>query len=174
VTNGVYTTGDQTISGVKTFNGNRVQVSSASNALFEMHVPGTAARAWYVSTDSITRLAVTNGAGSASTVLLSVDGSGNFTALGDITSSSDERLKSDIRTIDNALEKVKQLRGTSYVKDGKNSIGVIAQEVETVFPEVVLDDADGYKSVAYGNLVGVLIEAVKELSARVEQLEGSK
>jgi len=99
---------------------------------------------------------------------------GSLIVAGDITSNSDERLKSDIRTIDGALEKVKQLRGTAYVKDGKDSIGVIAQEVEKVFPEVVLDGSDGFKSVAYGNLVGVLIEAVKELSARVEQLEGSK
>ena len=68
------------------------------------------------------------------------------------------------------LDKVNALRGVSYTKDGENSIGVIAQEVQKVIPEVVQDNEE-YLSVAYGNLVGVLIEAVKELSAEVEALK---
>jgi len=96
---------------------------------------------------------------------------GNITASGNITSNSDARLKSDVRTISNALQIVKALRGTAYVKDGKASIGLIAQEVEKVLPQVVEEGANGYLSVAYGNLVSVLIEAVKELSAKVEEIE---
>lgn len=98
-----------------------------------------------------------------------LDNSGNFTATGDVTAYSDVRLKSDIQTIANALEIVKRLRGTAYVKDGKASIGVIAQEVQQVIPQVVHENSDGYLSVAYGNMVAVLIEAVKELDAKVER-----
>jgi hypothetical protein len=94
---------------------------------------------------------------------------GNFTATGDVTAFSDERLKTNIRTVDNALDKVSNMRGVYFDKDGKASVGVIAQEVEKVIPEVVLDGE--YKSVAYGNLVGVLIEAIKELKAKIEILE---
>lgn len=95
---------------------------------------------------------------------------GNFTATGNVTAYSDERLKSDIVTISDALAKVKALRGVNFTKDGEASTGVIAQEVQKVIPEVVQQN-DEYLSVAYGNLVGVLIEAVKELSAEVEALK---
>jgi hypothetical protein len=94
---------------------------------------------------------------------------GDFTAVGNITAYSDERLKSNIRTIDNALDKVKHLRGVYFDKDGKAGLGVIAQEVEKVIPEVVLQ-GDEYKSVAYGNIVGVLIEAIKEQDSTINSL----
>lgn len=95
--------------------------------------------------------------------------SASITAAGNITAYSDERLKTNINTIDKALDKVLQLRGVSFKKDGVDSIGVIAQEVEKVIPEVVMNGE--YKSVAYGNLVGLLIEAVKELQQRLNVLE---
>jgi cytoskeletal protein CcmA (bactofilin family) len=95
---------------------------------------------------------------------------GDFTAAGNVTAYSDERLKSDIVTIPDALDKVCKLRGVNFTKDGEASTGVIAQEVQKVIPEVVLQ-GDEYLSVAYGNLVGVLIEAVKELKAEVETLK---
>jgi hypothetical protein len=91
---------------------------------------------------------------------------GAITASGDITAFSDERLKSDIQTIDNALDKVMNMRGVSYTKQAEKGIGVIAQEVEKVLPEVVTDGE--FKSVAYGNMVGVLIEAIKELKAEID------
>jgi hypothetical protein len=100
---------------------------------------------------------------------LDVSVANNFTAAGDITAFSDMRLKSNVTTIQNALTKVSQLRGVNYTKDSRNSIGVIAQEVEKIIPEVVITDE--YKSVAYGNLVGLLIEAIKELQDRVCKLE---
>lgn len=91
----------------------------------------------------------------------------------DVTSSSDERIKTNIQTIDNALEKVTQLRGASFIKNGKESIGVIAQEVEEIVPEVVVTgkDEEGLKSVAYGNMVGLLIEAVKEQQKEIDRLK---
>lgn len=100
---------------------------------------------------------------------------GSITASGDITAFSDERVKKDVEVIDGALDKVKQVRGVTFVrtdeKDGKRHAGVIAQEVEKVLPEVIHENEDGMKSVAYGNMVGLLIEAVKELTAKVEMLE---
>jgi hypothetical protein len=101
------------------------------------------------------------------------DVSGNFTAAGTVSGGSDARLKTDVQTIDGALDKVSAMRGVSFVwKDtGQRSIGVIAQEVAEVVPEVVHEGANGYLSVAYGNMVGVLIEAVKELRDEVLQLK---
>lgn len=95
------------------------------------------------------------------------------TAIGDVTAFSDERLKENITTIPNALEKVMSLRGVSFDKDGNRNIGVIAQEVEQVVPEVVKteDDEMGTKSVAYGNLVGLLIQAIKEQQAEIDSLK---
>ena len=101
----------------------------------------------------------------------------NITATGtvqgaEVTATSDERLKSDIETIDNALDKVMNMRGVSYVKQAEKGIGVIAQEIEKVLPEVVTDGE--YKSVAYGNIVGVLIEAIKEQQKQIDELKKDK
>jgi hypothetical protein len=98
----------------------------------------------------------------------------SLTASGNITAFSDERLKSDIQTFSNALATVGALRGVSFIKDGKAQVGVIAQEVQKVLPQVVQENDNSYLSVAYGNIVGVLIEAVKELKAEVEELKRSK
>ena len=67
---------------------------------------------------------------------------------------------------------VGDMRGVYFIKDGEAGTGVIAQEVENILPEVVKDGE--YKSVAYGNMVGILIEAIKELKAEVEKLKESK
>jgi hypothetical protein len=90
----------------------------------------------------------------------------------EVTATSDERLKSDIKTIDNALEKVMNMRGVSYIKQAEKGVGVIAQEIEKVLPEVVTDGE--YKSVAYGNIVGVLIEAIKEQQKQIDELKKDK
>ena len=96
--------------------------------------------------------------------------SGDFTATGNVTAYSDERLKSNIQTIENAVDTVKALRGVTFEKDGKPSLGVIAQEVHKVLPELV-HVGDEYMSVAYGNMVGVLIEAIKEQQAQIDELK---
>ena len=108
-----------------------------------------------------------------SQVRMTIDHLGNVAAVGDVTAYSDARLKSDVVTIEGALGKVSQLRGVDYIKDGKPSTGVIAQEVEAVIPEVVhtADDEMGTKSVAYGNMAGLFIEAIKELKAEVATLK---
>jgi hypothetical protein len=89
-------------------------------------------------------------------------------------SSSDARLKSEVETIAGALAIVSALRGVRFTMDGSRQIGVIAQEVEAVLPEVVRDNEAGQLSVAYGNITGLLIEAVKELTARVAALEEAR
>ena len=100
--------------------------------------------------------------------------SGGITASGDIESTSDRRVKTDIRTIDHALDKVLQLRGAFFKKYNKKSVGVIAQEVEEILPEVVSvpDGESGLRSVAYGNMVGLLIEAIKEQQTQIDELKG--
>ena len=100
----------------------------------------------------------------------------NVTAFG---SPSDIRLKENIEVIPNALDKVSQLQGITfnYKKDGKKSTGLIAQELEKVLPEVVYDtheignDDEEFKAVRYGNTVGLLVEAIKELKTKVEELK---
>lgn len=85
----------------------------------------------------------------------------------DITMFSDERKKTNIEPIPNALEKILKLEGVTFdkVDDGtRRHAGIIAQEVEKVLPEVVYTDEDGMKSVAYGNMIALLIEAIKELA----------
>jgi hypothetical protein len=104
-----------------------------------------------------------------------LDVDGTIRATGDVIAYSDARVKDNIKTIDNALEKTTKLRGVSYtrndIEDKSTKIGVIAQEVLEVLPEVVSKDDEGKYSVSYGNIVGVLIEAIKELEARVKELE---
>jgi len=96
---------------------------------------------------------------------------GSWTSVGNVTAYSDVRLKSNIQTIESGLDKVCAMRGVTFEKDGVAGLGVIAQEVEAIIPEVVMTHNDGIKSVAYGNIVGVLIEAIKELKDKVESLE---
>jgi len=144
VTNGVYTIGNQTIGGIKTFNNGTASTNTTTGSIV-----------------------ITGGLG----VSGAINTGGAINAGGDVTAFSDERLKTNIKTITSPLDKVLALRGVSFEKDGKSSIGVIAQEIEKVIPEVVHDGE--FKSVAYGNLVGLLIEAIKELKAELDELKGS-
>ena len=101
---------------------------------------------------------------------------GALVASGNVTAFSDAKLKTDIHTINDALGIVGKLRGVYYkwLSNGESDIGVIAQEVEAVVPEVVKETQDGIKTVDYGRLVGVLINAVNELKAEVEELKNAK
>jgi hypothetical protein len=95
--------------------------------------------------------------------------SGQVTAA-DINSSSDKRLKKNIKTVTSALDTVNALRGVTFEwKEGNGkAIGLIAQEVKEVLPEIVSADDNGYLGIRYTNLVGVLVEAIKELKADFE------
>ena len=126
----------------------------------------------YSTTDTNTTYTAGNGLSlSGTTFSMSGSYTGSFTATGDVTAYSDRRFKHNIVTVENALDKVTQLRGVLYEKDGRESLGVIAQEVEEVIPQVVHTDTEGMKSVAYGNIVGVLIEAIKEQQTLITQLQ---
>ena len=116
-----------------------------------------------------------------------ITNAGNITTEGNITafgSVSDERLKENIEVIENSVEKIKKLKGVTftYKKDKKKGTGLIAQDLQKVLPEAVYttetiaDEVNGQKSnehlaIHYGNTVGLLVEAIKELEARVKELE---
>jgi hypothetical protein len=101
-----------------------------------------------------------------------VSTSGSFTASGDVTAFSDARVKENIVTIDNALEKTLALRGVYYNRTDKDDksqkVGVIAQEIQQVLPQVVQEQPDGMLGVSYGNMAGLFIEAIKEQQAQIE------
>ena len=110
------------------------------------------------------------------TVTGGVSVTGDMTASGNVTAYSDAKLKTEIHTINDALGIVGKLRGVNYkwLSNGQSDIGVIAQEVEEVIPEVVKETEDGTKTVDYSRIVSVLINAVNELKAEVEELKGGK
>jgi hypothetical protein len=104
---------------------------------------------------------------------------GEVRSTGDVIAyySSDERLKDNIKPIENALAKIESIGGYTYEWNDNQStyegsdIGVIAQEIEAIAPELVIDRETGYKAVKYEKLVAILIEGIKELSAKVNELE---
>jgi collagen type VII alpha len=109
--------------------------------------------------------------------LFTMDRSGNFTASADITAYSDSRIKTDIKRIEGALDKVCKIGGytftrTDEVSRGQRQAGVLAQELLEVLPEVVrVNEETGYYTVSYGNITALLIEALKEEKSKREALE---
>jgi hypothetical protein len=89
----------------------------------------------------------------------------------DVTAFSDRRQKTNIERIENALDKVCQLSGYTFIHNGERKTGVIAQEVKDVLPEAVYGSEETSYSVAYGNLAGILIEAIKEIKNEIQQLK---
>lgn len=129
---------------------------------------GTGGTDWYNST--------------AGTRIMFLDNSGNVTFAGNVTANSDIRLKTNIKQLTNGLEIVRKLRGVSFdwIESGEHSIGVIAQEVEAILPEVVLTtqerkpgatESREIKSVDYSKMVSVLIEAIKEQQSEIDELK---
>ena len=98
----------------------------------------------------------------------SVSVSGNINAAGEIASQSDERLKSNIKIISGAVDKVKNLQGVTFTfkADNRPSTGLLAQDVQNVMPEAVTQNGD-YLYVSYGNLLGLIVEAIKELDKKI-------
>lgn len=124
------------------------------------------------------------------TLAMSGNYTGDFTVAGEIRAtgniiaahSSDSRLKENIEKINNSLDKISSLSGYTFnwneKAEGRNTdlkdVGVIAQEVEAVMPEIVIDRIDGYKAVYYEKLIPLLIESIKELKGRIEKLENEE
>jgi hypothetical protein len=114
--------------------------------------------------------------------------SNEIRSTGEITAyySSDIRLKENVEILSSALEKVQEIRGVEFdwtdehlaTRGGedkyfvrKHDVGVIAQEVESVLPEIVVDRDDGFKAVRYEKMIPLLIEAIKDLNKKVSQIE---
>jgi len=143
--------------------------NTSTVACMSFHRTGAYAINMGLGTDNVFRI----GGWSASNNAFQMDGSGNLTMLNNVTAYSDARLKKDIVKIDNAIDKVQQLNGYTYTRTdtGSRQCGVIAQEVMKVLPEVVMGSEETNYSVAYGNMVGLLIEAIKEQQEQINRLE---
>tara|TARA_R110001592_G_scaffold60664_1_gene184634 strand:+ start:620 stop:3079 length:2460 start_codon:yes stop_codon:yes gene_type:complete len=119
----------------------------------------------------------TDGGADITALTLDMSAAGAATFNNDITAFSDKRLKTDIKPITNGLNKVMQMQGVYYkrndVENAKEQVGVLAQDMEQILPEVVLtaDDDIQTKSVDYGKICSVLIEAIKELKDEIEELK---
>jgi hypothetical protein len=106
---------------------------------------------------------------------LKVDG--NIYISGNIVSLSDSRYKTNIKIIENAMDKINNLRGVYYdykditIGDNRRQIGMIAQEVEKIIPEAVYSTRDDIKSLSYDKIIGLLIEGMKEMSRHIYKLE---
>ena len=171
-------TDNQTVAGVKTFTTNvyapAFQAVGGSPGL-EMHIPGVGARFLYLANDGVTRLVTSTGNFGGIGVLMAIDAGGNLTMQGNVTAFSDSRLKTNLKPIGLALDKVCYLNGYTYdrIATGRREVGLIAQELRDVLPEAVFgDEAEGVLSVAYGNVVALLVEAIKELRSEVNSLKG--
>ena len=150
-----------------------------TNATSKLHVVGNvSATAYYGDGSNLTGFA-----GSGSQTLNTTLGLGNTSNLGmsvgvvtatDFNSTSDINLKENIKTIENSLNTIEQLRGVTFnwKENQKPSLGVIAQEVQEILPELVNNGT--IKSVNYNGIIGVLIEAIKELKKEVEELKNTK
>ena len=153
--------------------GNLQAYSGGNNSAFmSFHKSGHYAVNMGLDADNVLRI----GGWSASANRWVLDMSGNMTAAGNVTAYSDIRLKENIEVIPDALEKVQKIRGVTFTRNDQEDkeklhTGVIAQEVEAVLPEVISEDNLGIKNVAYGNMVGLLIEAIKELKSEVDDLK---
>ena len=178
----VQLTGNQTITGIKYFQSNRdtssnsaplqAYSSDSGGATMAFHRGGYYAINMGLDADNKFRI----GGWSAGTNRFVMDMSGNLTMAGNITAYSDSRLKENVEVIENALSKVQAIRGVTFTRNDvedqeERHAGVIAQEVEAVFPEVVSENNEGIKNVAYGNMVGLLIESIKELKTEVDNLK---
>ena len=118
---------------------------------------------------NMTNLGNVNIAVDVSSITGNLGVSGTVTAA-DFNTTSDISLKQNINVIDSALSKISQLNGYTFnwKNNDKEAVGIMAQEVEKVLPQIVATGEDGYKKVSYDSLIPLLIEAVKELSAKVK------
>jgi hypothetical protein len=194
VTNGVYTTGSYSnpgfitslaygkLTGTPTIPTLTSQLTN--NSGFITGTPWTSYG--YVTSSGVTALATGNGLTGGtvtSTGTISMSGSysgtfyasGTITSGGDVVANSDRKLKENLEKIENALSKVRQLTGYTYTRNDvedqtERHTGLIAQDVEVVLPEAVTEN-EGIKGVAYGQMMGLICEAIKELDDKLEEIK---
>ena len=175
--------GDQTTYGTRLIqNGKQFDIWSGSGAQNHVATFDSNGNVGIGTTEPGARLEVIQDSGSIfnagtsdNKIMFQMISNGTMEIAGNVVQTSDSRYKKEIQTLPSALEKVSALRGVSYQwkdrNDDSTKIGVVAQEIEKVYPELVHTDEDGYKSVAYSNLVAPLIESVKELNQKITELE---
>jgi hypothetical protein len=143
--------------------------SHGGSGLFEIKV---------LTSDADLKIQGNDGGSAIDALVFDMSAAGAATFNNDVTAFSDARLKDNVETIPNALETVCAMRGVNFTRNDNNDqpgTGVIAQEMQEVFPVVVKEnnDENNTLSVSYGNLVGVLIESIKELKAEIDELKGN-
>lgn len=170
-TSSVFLFGNQGISGSKTF--------SSTDGVTTFYTSASFNNGFTVNANSVVTGSLSVGFTDPATTVV-----GRIDAANDVVvfSTSDERLKSNISSIEDPLEKISSIRGVKFdwIEEPSlqklhgfigTDIGVIAQEVEAVLPEIVTDKFTGYKGVKYDKLIPLLIEAIKELNSKVQDLE---
>lgn len=188
---GVGLTGDQNIAGVKTFTSvtkftaNYIDLEGGSPSIVFKDSDNLTAYI-HVNANFMYFLRGVNGAGygawtqvnSQWPMILNLSTNdcaigGSLTAVGNIIAYSDARLKSNLVQISEAINKVSQLTGYTYTRkdNGQRQTGLIAQDVQKVLPEAVTENQEGILGISYGNLAGLIVEAIKELDIRIQTLE---
>jgi len=161
-----------------------IRMSESSNSTYGGRVGGETTsdyNMYFTMTGGTNRGFVFRSSTAASSTVAGIDASGNGRFEGDVVafSASDKRLKDNIKPIENALEKVNKISGVEFdwnsnqdtYAEGMHDIGVIAQEIEEVIPEVVKTRDNGYKAVKYEKIVPLLIEAIKEQQTQIDELK---
>jgi hypothetical protein len=141
--------------------------------------PADSGSYWHIYNDAGGDLSFGRSATIGSSEKMQIDSSGNLSVSADVIAfaSSDKRLKDNLKPIENSLDKVSKLSGYEFDWNDKqetfkgHDVGVVAQEVEEVLPEVVTTRDTGYKAVKYEKLIPLLIESIKELKAEIEELK---
>ena len=143
-------------------------IGGVGPATMSFHRPGAYALNMGIDTDNVFKIG-----GWSAGILVSITSAGNMTIPGTLTINSDARLKENLTPLTGALYKVHALTGYNYNRIGSDvlQMGVVAQEVQKVAPELVLEDSEGTLSVSYQNMVALLIEAIKEQSIKIASLE---
>ena len=175
----IASTGAATFSNSVTLGGDITQTGNSvfKNSSYELYLQTDSAKAIIFRPNTVDSGRITSGGnwllGTATDNGERLYISGNVRATGTITANSDIRLKKNLERIENALEKVGQISGYTYdtIYDDKRHGGVIAQEIDEVFPEIVNKGNDGLLGVEYGNISALLIEALKELKEKNTALE---
>lgn len=175
VTNGVYTTGDQSIGGVKTFTGTYLNVFNSGATYNGVIYLGNTRQLRQVASTSSWEMV--NAANTA--VIFTFDNSGNFTAAANVTAYSDERLKKDWAPAPaNLIDALASVKSGTYTRidTEQRQTGVSAQDLQKAMPEAVIENDDGILSVAYGNAALVaaieLAKEVRALKAEIAELKG--
>ena len=148
-------------------------LNAGAGAILTSNYVGRDANDYIAWSNNSHTVAVVNGTERLRVTTSGIDVSGSIVADADITAYSDERLKSNVELIPDALAKINELDGFTYDMEDKEGntmgrkTGVIAQHVQKVLPEAVMEDEEGYLSVAYGNMVGLLIQGMNEMTANL-------